>query len=140
MDAQQSSGTEEAGKAPGYTSGVCNIGKAEIANRRVFGHMGVLVAAVLFDLFLFSNAPHAWRLLVALPAAAAAIGYLQARSHFCAGLGSRGVYNFGPLGQRTQVADDADRKRDFRRSRLMALQALSIGAAVGVILALLPVR
>ena len=48
------------------------------------------------------GAPPLTRLLVALPAAASASGYLQAWFKFCAGFGSRGIFNFGDLGTTTR--------------------------------------
>ena len=77
-----------------------NIGPAEIARRRRAGHIGALASLVLLGVLLAIGAPPLARLLVALPAAAAASGYLQAFFHFCAGFASRGVFNFGPLGRR----------------------------------------
>ena len=91
-----------------YQPGVCNIGPAEIARRRRSGHVGVLASVVLLVLLVAIDAPPLARLLVALPAAGAASGYLQAWFHFCAGFGSRG---------RLQLRA-AWPNRDGRRSRV----------------------
>src|SRR5674476_718690 len=91
-----------------YEPGICNIGPAEVARRLRAGHVGL-------------GAPRLARLLVALPAAGAASGYLQARLQFCAGFGSRGVFNFGPLGQTKLVADADARARDRSRATQIGL-------------------
>ena len=78
------------------------------------------------------------RLVVALPAAAAASGYLQAVLRFCAGFGSLGIYNFGPLGERHEVADAGARRRDRRRTAQIGLASLGVGLAVGVLAVFLP--
>ena len=90
-----------------YQPGVCNIGPAEIARRRRAGHVGLVATLVVLAVLVAIGAPPLARLIIALPAAGAASGYLQARLKFCAGFGSRGVFNFGQLGQ-TQPVVDAD--------------------------------
>src|ERR1035437_10722566 len=82
-----------------YEPGVCNIGPEEIARRRRSGHVGRMVSVALFALLLAIAAPHWTRLALILTAGVAASGYLQAWFHFCAGFGSTGVYNFGPVGR-----------------------------------------
>ena len=69
-----------------------------------------------------------------------ASGYLQAWLHFCAGFGSAGVYNFGPLGKVERVDDPQARHRDRIRSLQIGLASLGIGLAVGIGATLLPVR
>jgi hypothetical protein len=122
-----------------YQPGVCNIGPAEIARRRRAGHVGLAASVGLFALLLLVDTPAPTRLLVALPAMASASGYLQARFHFCAGFGSRGLYNFGEVGPVTRVEDADALASDKRRSRQITLAAAGIGIAVGVLAAGLPV-
>lgn len=129
-------GTPKAGTE--YQPGVCNIGPAEIARRRRAGHVGLLAALVLSAVLMAIGAPPLARLIIALPAAAAASGYLQARLKFCAGFGSRGVFNFGPLGQTQQVVDDDAHARDRARAVQIGLASLAIGIAAGVVAVLLP--
>lgn len=129
------------GSVPGlstYQPGVCNIGPAEIARRRRAGHVGLLVTVILFAILVAVSAPPLARLLLVLPAAAAASGYLQAALRFCAGFGSRGLFNFGSVGPTEQVLDPADRARDRARARQIGLMSLAIGVAVGIVAALLP--
>ena len=103
--------TFTAGSAPApepsgtYVPGVCNIGPAEIARRRRAGHVGLLAALGLLAVLIAIDAPPLARLLIIVPATISASGYLQAWLKFCAGLGSRGLFNFGPLGTATAVTD-----------------------------------
>ena len=121
-----------------YRPGACNIGPAEIARRRRAGHVGLLATVVTLGVLVAIGAPPVARLIVALPAAASSSGHLQARLHFCAGFGSRGVFNFGPLGQTELVADQDARAQDRSRAIQIGLASLAIGAAVGVLVVLLP--
>ena len=120
-----------------YIPGTCNIGPAEIARRVRIGHVG-LAATVLLGLVLLAlGAAAPWRLLLALPATAAAAGYLQARARFCFDYGFRGVYNFESLGHHERVAAEEARAQDRRRALLVAGGSVSIGLAVGVLAMLL---
>lgn len=122
-----------------YRPGICNIGPEEIARRRMAGHVGILAAIVLFAILVAIDAPPLVRLSVALPAAAAASGYLQAWLKFCAGFAARGVFNFGRLGHTDEVLDPAARDRDRARANQIGLASLLVGVAVGVVAAVVPV-
>ena len=115
-----------------YIPGTCNIGPEEIALRRRAGHVGLAVTAALGAALLRSDLHPAWRLALALPAAGAASGYLQARQRFCANYGFRGLYNFDRRGREQPVpvagAQDADR----RRSLQIAATSAAIGAGVAL--------
>jgi hypothetical protein len=121
-----------------YAAGVCNIGPAEIARRRFFGHVAVVASLVLLAALIALHVAPLARLLVALPAAGAATGYIQARLRFCAAYGSRGVYNFGQPGKVTPVLDRAARAADRARSIRIGLAAALIGLGVGIVAVLLP--
>lgn len=121
-----------------YVPGVCNIGSEEIARRRRVGHVGLLATLASYAALRAIRAPRPARFLVALPAAGAASGYLQARLRFCAGFGSRGVFNFGVLGGTQVVADSDARARDRARAVQIGLASLAIGGVAGVAATLLP--
>jgi hypothetical protein len=123
-----------------YKPGVCNIGPEEIARRRKAGHAGLIASVVVLAVLLAVAAPHWMRLVLVLTAAGSASGYLQAWLHFCAGFGSSGVYNFGPLGTVERVADPGARLRDRLKSLQIGAASLAIGLAVGIGAALLPIR
>lgn len=118
-----------------YEPGVCNIGPAEIAMRRRAGHAALATTVALIAGLHLRRAPRRAWLIVALPAAAAASGYLQSRLRFCAGFGSRGVYNFGELGSVVEAADPAARARDRAMARRIGLASAAIGGLVGVVAA-----
>jgi hypothetical protein len=134
---------EAAPQAPGvpgaaYEPGVCNIGPEEIARRRRAGHLAAVATLATLLLLLVLDVSPPVRFLVALPAAGAAVGYLQAWLKFCAGFGSVGEFNFGPLGRAQRVADPAARARDRRRSVQIALAGAAIGVLAGLAAVLLP--
>ena len=122
-----------------YRPGVCNIGPEEIARRRRSGHVALLITVVLLAVLVAIGAPPLARLLLILPAGAAASGYLQAWLKFCAGFGARGVFNFGPVGPMHEVLDDDAKAQDRRRARQIGLASLAIGVAVGAIAVVLPI-
>jgi hypothetical protein len=120
-----------------YVPGTCNIGPAEIAMRRRVGHTGLIATVVLAAVLLAVDAAPAWRLLLALPAALAAAGYLQAWLRFCANFGFRGVYNFDALGHKQRVAAEEARAQDRRRAILVGVGSAAIGLAVALLSLLL---
>jgi hypothetical protein len=123
-----------------YQPGVCNIGPDEIARRRLSGHLALIVSVGLLAVLVAAGAPAWTRLVIVLTVGAAASGYLQAWFHFCAGFGSRGVYNFGPVGTVNEVDDPEARSRDRWKSIEIGLASLAIGLAAGTVAALLPLR
>lgn len=120
-----------------YTPGVCNIGQAEIARRMRAGHLGLAASAVTFAGLTVAGAPAPARFLVALPAAVAASGYLQARSRFCVAFASRGVFNLGELGPTSAVGDSAARAADRRKALELGLVCAAIGGGAGIVAVLL---
>jgi hypothetical protein len=116
-----------------YVPGSCNIGPDEIALRRRVGHAGLAVTAALGAALLRSDLHPAWRLTLAVPAAGAASGYLQARQRFCANFGWRGVYNFDRLGQERPVTGDHTQTEDRRRAWQIAAASAAIGVGVALV-------
>jgi len=115
-----------------YIPGTCNIGPEEITLRRRAGHVGLAVTAALATALVRSRLHPAWRLALALPAAGAASGYLQARQRFCANYGFRGLYNFDARGHEQPV----DRTQAQEEDRRRALQITATSAAIGLGVAL----
>jgi hypothetical protein len=116
-----------------YVPGTCNIGPEEIALRRRAGHVGLAVTAALGAALLRSNLHPAWRLALALPAAGAASGYLQARQRFCANYGFRGLYNFDTRGHEQPVPLSDAQAEDRRRSIQIATSSAAIGLGVALV-------
>ncbi|MGZ3587587.1 MAG: hypothetical protein ACXVAE_00810 [Candidatus Limnocylindrales bacterium] len=127
--------------APGldhYEAGACNIGPAEIARRRRGAWLATVATVVLAAFLFVAGVPPIWRLIVALPAAAAAVSWLQVRLRFCVAFAVGGQYNFGPLGMMRQVIDARARRADLARAAGMIALGSSVGLVVGVVLVLLP--
>ena len=122
-----------------YVPGVCNIGPAEIASRRRAGHTGVISAVALLAILVAVDAPPITRLLIFLPVAVGASGYLQAYLKFCAGFGSRGILNFGEVGTTQHVPDAPSRALDRAKANRIMLASFGIGIAVAVVAVVLPV-
>lgn len=125
--------------AGAYQAGACNIGPAEIRRRRMAGHVGLVASLGLLSLLLAIGAPAVLRLLVILPAALSASGYLQASMRFCAKVGWRGIFNVGEIGDDGQVVDQAARAADRRLALRIGMGSLAIGLAAGIVAALLPI-
>jgi hypothetical protein len=128
------------GAVDDYQPGICNIGPAEIARRRMAGHVGVVATVGILAALIAIGAPPVTKLVVILPAAVAASGYLQARERFCAAYGSRGVFNFGAAaGDAETVVDQEARELDRRKARRISLTSFAIGALVGLVAFALPI-
>jgi hypothetical protein len=121
-----------------YRPGVCNIGPAEIARRRRTGITMSIATIVLLMVLLSIHAHPAVRLIVFLPAAVAASGFLQAWLRFCAGFGWLGVFNFRDVGTTESVADAEARARDRAMAARIGLGCAVAGAIVAGIAVLLP--
>jgi hypothetical protein len=119
----------------GYEPGVCNIGPAEIARRRRTGNFGAIATVALFALLVWLDVPPLARFLVALPAALAAGGYLQAALKFCVAFGVAGVFNFGSRGETHSIADKEARARD----RAKVVQMMAVISAIAITVGLLAV-
>jgi hypothetical protein len=129
---QSSTTLKSADNQPKYIPGVCNIGPAERAKRRQSGIIALIVAIVLFVVLIEISAPKGWRLLLILPLAAAASGFLQDVLHFCAGFGMKGLYNvINSVGITDDVTSEEFRSKDQHK----ALLILGMSLAIGVIIA-----
>ncbi len=121
-----------------YQPGVCNIGPDEIRRRRRSGHVGLFSAVGLYAVLVAIGAPPIARALVGLPAVISASGYLQAHFKFCAGFGSRGIFNFGAVGETEQVADEGARAQDRARARQIGLLGFAVGIVVAIVAVVVP--
>ncbi len=125
--------------SPGYQAGACNIGPAEISRRRMAGYLGMGAAVALGAVLLAVDAPPASRLLVALPVAGGLVGFIQARSRFCANYGLRGIRNMGAIGDEERVEDVEARKADRRRALRIVGTSVLGGLVAGIAFAVLPI-
>jgi hypothetical protein len=68
-----------------------------------------------------------------------AIGFLQARMHFCAYFGMQGVFNFSPEIGKTDTVEQAEfRAMDRRKAWRIITYSAIMGAAVAIISYYLP--
>ena len=116
-----------------YVPGSCNIGPAEIALRRRAGQRAWSSPPRSARPWFRSDLPRAWRLTLAVPAAGAASGYLQARERFCADFGWRGVHNFDRRGQEQPVAGDQALAQDRRKALRIAAASAAVGVGVALV-------
>ena len=122
----------------GYRPGVCNIGPDEIAKRRRTGHFGAIATLLTLVILVALDVPPVARFLVAIPAAIAASGYLQAYFKFCIAFGSAGVFNFAKRGTTQHVVEAEARARDRRRVVQLSLAVTLIAVAVGLLVVVVP--
>jgi len=90
-----------------YIPGVCNIGRAEIANGNRQDGSGHSYHCGLVYSFCRARACGVATTAV-YSGSMAASGFLQAYMHFCAGFGSRGLFNFGPKAGKTETVMQAE--------------------------------
>jgi hypothetical protein len=88
---------------------------------------------------LLSSTSRYYRVVLFLPAFAAATGYLQARNKFCVGYAGAGQQNATPGSeQASDVADKAAVAADKHKARRMNVQALVISVIATTIVGLIP--
>lgn len=116
-----------------YEPGACNIGTGERNRRRLSGHVGfVLAMALLVGVIAFS-APPGIAILSGGFFSIGALGYLQARTGFCAYYGATGQYNTGPISaEPVVVREEAARVRDRRRAIRIGSYSVAIGITLGL--------
>lgn len=115
-----------------YVAGTCNIGPAEMSRRRRGGWLAVAGTLFLSIALYAVGASAVWQLTTWFPASLAAVGFIQARSHFCAYFGFRGVYNFDELGDEQRVIMQEAQRLDRQRALKIAVQSAAIGAVVAL--------
>ncbi len=122
---------------PARVIATCNIGVAEVDQRRRMA-IGLTVAVVALAIALLAlGVPHIVRLALWPFAAAAAVTWLQVTERFCVAFGAAGLENFGPLGSEHRVAAEqaaADRRRALR----LTLEGALAGAVAVAAFAILP--
>jgi len=118
---------------PTYIPGACNIGVAERAKRRQSGIVAALVTIVVLVILAMAGVPRAWRLVLILPAAGAASGFLQDAFHFCAGFGMKGLYN---VVNSAGITDNVSLEEYRRKDKRKALSILGLSLVIGVVVGL----
>lgn len=122
-----------------YIPGVCNIGPAEIRMRRWTGHIGLAATIFLFGSYFGVPTDPTSRLLIFIPAAVAAMGYLQAWMHFCAQFGFVGLFNVSEaFGKRESVDQQEFRRKDQKKALTIIGLSLLFGTAIAFIAYIFP--
>jgi hypothetical protein len=103
-----------------YIAGTCNIGKAEIRQRRLVSLIGLAIAVTSAISLFAADAPRGARFGLFVPLMVAAVGYAQARRSFCMAYGLLGTFNFDGIGRVKRVKDPVARAAD----RVMAIRIL----------------
>ena len=107
-----------------YVPGVCNINRAEIAKRRMVGHIGLAVFVIVLVALLATGVSRSFRVILFLPAMMAASGYIQARNHFCTGYAMAGKQNAEQASTTaSNIDDEAAKADDKRKAKRMNTQA-----------------
>ena len=122
-----------------YIPGVCNIGRAEVRQRKLIGWIALAVTAGAWLALAILDVAPAWRLTFFVPASIAATGFLQAAWHFCATFGVLGLSNFGPnVGKTDSVLhkDNVEQAEFRRQDRRTALKIIALSALAGAAVAL----
>ena len=121
-----------------YVPGVCNIGKAEIAQRQKMGWIGLIFTGALWAILFATRVAPVWRLALAVPAAMSATGFIQSFMHFCAGFGMMGVFNFGSELRQTETVEQKEfRAKDRRKAMIIFAYSILAGLVVAYLAYLL---
>ncbi|MEO6109833.1 MAG: hypothetical protein ABIP50_02390 [Candidatus Saccharimonadales bacterium] len=115
-----------------YIPGMCNIGPAERRMRRIAGILGAVVTLALLALLVVNDVSIWWRLILIIPAAGSATGFLQDAMHFCAAFGMRGMYN---VINSAGVVDNVELEEYRLKDRRKALQIVLLSGVIGIVFA-----
>ncbi len=124
--------------ATNYIPGVCNINPVEVRQRRMSGHIGLVLTLILIILMFALHASWYLRIVIIIPAFISAIGYLQAHNKFCVGYASSGQQHADDGGKVVTITDKEALALDKRKTRTMNFQASVIAALVAAIVIVIP--
>jgi hypothetical protein len=118
------------------STAVCpNIGPRQRQRRLIGGFLFLAVAACVGGCLILFEAPRPWRLLVFLPAWAAAIGFFQVSAKTCVALAARGLKNMDAGDE--SINDPTELKHIRAQSRGVHIRAVLTAAVVAVLLTVL---
>jgi hypothetical protein len=126
-------------KESSYIPGVCNINPKEVAYRRRVGQIGLAIFVILLVALMLIHVTHLLRVVLLLPAFVSAIGYLQAKNHFCVAYGGSGQENATTgSAKANKVTDNTAIAADKKRTRQINLQAAGLAVLATIIAIVLP--
>lgn len=121
-----------------YSAGVCNIGEAEIKQRRRIGYIGL--GLTLFAIIVFLGLVYSIKLdpffgvIIFIPAEMSAIGLIQARNKFCAAYGLTHQQNTSSgLGLTLKIEDKYSQREDRNKALKIILQSLVVALIITVL-------
>lgn len=112
-----------------------NIGPKERRKRLVAGVVMSAITLCVAAALILAGLPRAWRLLTAVPAWIAALGFFQVRENTCVALAARGLRNMDAGDER--ISDPIELLRVRQQSRSVHVQAALFALAVAVFFTLL---
>lgn len=121
-----------------YIAGACNIGPAEIKQRKAVAFIGLALSIISLTFLISTNSEKGARLILFIPLSIFAIGFVQSRKKFCLAYGFLGTFNFGKLGKVSKVADSESKKADRDTALKILLQSLILALGLTLIAYLLP--
>lgn len=117
-----------------YVPGVCNLNNAETKHRQLIAYIGAAIYVLLFIFLVFFQDVYFFRLFLFFPALMFAVGYVQAKSHFCVAYGTSGKQNATPGNIIPEIVEDNDaRKKDRAYSQKLLFKAGLIAAGFLVV-------
>lgn len=123
---------------PRYVAGQCNIGGAEVRQRRNAAILAAMSTGLLIALMFGTDVDRVFRIALFLPLVGTVATVEQARRRFCLAYGWRGVFSFERLGAVSRVDDELSRAADRSLVRSILLRSVLIASAGTVLLLLLP--
>ena len=121
-----------------YIAGACNIGPAEIKQRKTVAFIGLALSVISLAYLISTDSEKSARLTLLIPFTIFAIGFVQSRKKFCLAYGFLGTFNFGKMGKVSRVADSASKKADRKTAIKILFQSLFLALGLTLIAYLLP--
>lgn len=121
-----------------YSAGICNIGEAEIKQRRRIGYIGLgltLITVIVYLGLVYSiKLDPLFGLIVFIPAEMTTIGLIQARNKFCAAYGLTRQQNVSSrLGLTIKVKDENSQREDRNKAVKIIFQSFIIALIITVL-------
>jgi hypothetical protein len=118
------------------TECIPNIGPRERRRRLVGGFVFLAIAVCVAGCLVWFETPRSWRLLVFLPAWAAAIGFFQVSEKTCVALAARGLKNMDAGDEEITSSSELELVR--AQSKKVHIRAALSAVVAAALIALLP--
>ena len=112
-----------------YQPGSCNIGEAEIRQRKRIGMVGLIITSIFIFFHLIfsfiSNYNPLWGIFIFPPSLVMMIGFIQAKERFCAAYGLTNKYNISDkLNLTLKVTDEDSKNKDKQKSYWIIIKSI----------------